>query len=57
MGSDSPGQLMPFPYKPRSGRVINRWILIKPGRFLTKVMEVTLRHVLPVIKTGFICGF
>jgi hypothetical protein len=23
MGSDSPGQLMPFPYKPRSGRVIN----------------------------------
>ena len=23
LGSDSPGQLMPFPYKPRSGRVIN----------------------------------
>ncbi len=23
MGSDSPGQIMPFPYKPRSGRVMN----------------------------------
>ena len=35
----------------------NRWILVKPGRLLTKVLEVTACHVLQRFQNLEVSGF